>query len=324
MSVDAPRPTLAETRAALAEARRAPAPRGHAVAALAAALGATTLPLGVMAALSTGLGPPLAAWLLVAPAALGQLALAVVVHACAHRHFVDRRLDGLLGALCGLVILMPFGAYRLGHAAHHDFVGTPRDPSPAPRDPRPSPLLTLLMHLRIVPVFYWGGVYGPYLIYALRPTAHRRRARHVARWAVEYGAALAGWAALALLAPEAGLLHAMAWVGAGVLYEHLFTFTQHLGLRPDRVADRYDLRSQTHFARTVRLPFAGALLHFNLHKEHHLAPGLAWQRLPALHRALAARRPDLYRFTDDRIRPWRRRRGPAHAILRATVGDRRP
>lgn len=318
-----PIPTPDEVRAALREARAAPArpARSAAMVLLCAALC-----LGPLA-LAPHITGPLRG-LLALPEALGLLMAFVVVHEAAHGSLLGRRLDPIVGTLFGLLALVPFGAYRRGHAAHHRYSGTARDPAPPPPGAvAPSALLTGLMRLRLLPVFYWGGVYGKYLTYDLRPTAGPRRTAHIARSLAEITAALTLWLALDRLRPGALPILALGWLGAGVLYEHLFTFTQHLGLRPagpPDVGDRYSGRSQTHFARTVRLPLSALVFHFNLHKEHHLAPGLSWQRLPALNRALARLRPETHAFTDDRIRPWHRHRGPAHRVMSATVGEPRP
>lgn len=312
-----PVPSLAETRAALEAARRIPI---RPLSSLAVCVAAALLIVGPLA-LAPHARPALLI-ALAAPLAVGMLQLAVLVHACAHDALFGRPLDRLLGPLLGLPALVPFGAYRQGHLAHHRFTGTARDPAPAPGTVAPSRLLTGLMRLRLLPVFYWAGVYGRYLLYAVLPTADERRGRDIARWGLELGGGLALWALLVADAPARGVVLALGWLGGGVLYEHIFTFTQHLGLRP-ATAGVHGPRSQTHFARSVRLPGAALVLHFNLHKEHHLAPGLHWQRLPALHAALRAARPDVYHFTDDRIRPWSRRAAPAHRVLSARVGDRR-
>ncbi len=310
-----PVPTPAEARRALDAARRIPIRRWPSIAVTLSAF--ALVGLSLVAAHHAPLPP--AVWAL--PIAGGMLQLAVVVHACAHDALFGRPLDRVIGALAGALALTPFGAYRRGHRAHHRYVGTDRDPAPAPAQPvAPSALLTGLMRLRVLPVFYWAGVYGRYALYAALPTAEPRRPRVIARWITEAGAGLGLWAAIVAVDVDLGPPLALGWLGGGILYEHLFTFTQHLGLRPDRPGV-HGPRSQTHFARSTALPGAAAVLHFNLHKEHHLAPGLHWQRLPALHRALATARPDIYRFTDPRLGLWRRHRGPAHRVMSPRLGD---
>lgn len=308
-----PIPTAAEARAALAEARAAAVPGWPLTAAL-LALAAALCALPILAALAA----PALRWLSAAPAALGVLMAAIALHEAAHGTlFGRRRLDALAGALASLVTIQPFAAYRRGHAAHHHHAGTPRDPTTAPRDPPPqNRALDLALRLRI-PVFYWGGVWAPYLVYDLRPTAAPRRARHLARTALDLAAIALAWTALATLAPAALAPLALAWIGAAILYEHLFTFTHHLGLAPPPGA-HHGPRAQTAFARTARLPASTLLFHFDHHKEHHLAPGLPWQRLPALHRALARRRPDVAAFTRDHRCP---RPARAHEAMTPHLGD---
>lgn len=253
------------------------------------------------------------AWLVPAAPllALSLTVLSVVVHDCAHGTLTgSRRADTVLGTIAGLLTWTPFLSYRRGHEAHHAWAGTDRDPTPN-RTVAPNRALDLLLRAH-VPVFYWTGVYGPYLVFDLR---HRR----IVSWAIQ---------ALAIVAVHAGFgawlgwiypaLAAAGYVGWGVLYENLFTLVQHAGLAPVDKRERYAPREQVHFSRTVPLPLAGFFLHFNLHKEHHLFPDLNFQLLPRAGELLRARRPDVYAFTDE-TPGWRRRRLRAHEVLMPEV-----
>jgi fatty acid desaturase len=234
-----------------------------------------------------------------------NLALALLLHECAHASLLPwRRAHAPLGALLGVLALSPFSSYRRGHIAHHRFTGDPaRDPTVSPQHTRaPSLALELAYRLRL-PVFYWGGVFLPYLCYDLRAP---RSPRRILSWSASIAASITWIAALVLATgPRALLPLAVGFLGASVLYEHLFTMHQHIGLASD--PEHHAPRHQLAWTRSVPLPASWLLLHFNLHKEHHLAPGLPWHRLPHLHRTLSAMRPDLYTFTrQDHALLWRR------------------
>ena len=264
------------------------------------------------------------------PGAAGMLWASVLLHECAHGTLWRSRTSNVLwGLVFGVMTLSPFFGYRRGHRAHHRWSGDGegRDPTASPQRPRqPSAWLDVALWLQL-PVLYWGGVWGPYLLYDLRPSRGPRRAGHVAGWAAEISAMLLVYGALgwALGGWFLGAL-ALAFWGAGVLYERLFTMSHHLGLRAppgDDPSRPPTTRAQVNHARSIQLSGAALLCYFTLHKEHHLAPGLRFEHLPALHDALRRRRPDLYAFTTDDLGLWRRRRGRAHELLTPRDGDAR-
>ena len=215
-----------EVRAALAEAHAAKVPGP----ALSIALVAIAFVLA-LSPLAAGFVP---AVLLIAPVGLGGLMLAVVMHECAHRSLFGPRLDVVIGHLAGVLTLMPFAGFRRGHAAHHRASGTSRDPTPSPIEARrPNAALTALFGLRLPPVLYWVGVYGPYLLYDFAPTDDPPRSV----WRMQSALVLlATVAAHAFATVAIGCDYMVAYSGgfvlAGALYEHLFTMTQHLGLAP--------------------------------------------------------------------------------------------
>jgi len=295
--------------------------------ALSIAVGSTAL-VGTLASYATvrlGFSPILAAPLL----ALSLTVLSIVLHDCAHGTlFPSRTANALVGTLAGLLTWTPFLGYRRGHDAHHAWVGgaTDRDPTASPlREVRPNRILDFLLAVRVVPVFYWAGVYIPYLLYDFRPTSGGRRAAHLAQTTLTLLAIIAvhGGLALWLGWSRYGVLAALGFLGWGILYEQMFTLNQHVGLLPtpaDR--ERYSTAEQVNFSRSVRLPLSGLFLHFNLHKEHHLFPALNFQLLPKVHAALQLRRPDLVAYTEERIGALRQRRNRAHLLLTPTAGDR--
>ena len=286
---------------------------------------------GAGAALVAVPGSPLSSWLVTATAgvvlAIAMLLLSLVVHECAHRTlFESRWLNDLTGSFAGLLTVAPFLSYRRGHIAHHRFLGSNegKDPTASPqKEFRENRLLDFLLCTGLLPVFYWGGVYGPYLIYDLFPTAQERRPAHLVQWTANM--ALAGMVHAALfwlLGPVYLVAFAIGFVGSGVLYENLFTLNQHIGLLavPEE-KPKYSYREQLNFTRTVQVPMAALIFYFNLHKEHHLMPGLNWRYLPVLHRLLRKRHPEIYEFTDEDLAIARRRRMRAHELLTPKVGD---
>jgi fatty acid desaturase len=288
-------------------------------------------PLLPLVAATAGLGlgfAAVAAWLPFALAAIPLIALcltvlSVAVHEAAHGSLFRRRwLNAAAGFATGVATFTPFGSYRRGHRAHHRWAGsaTGHDPTAAPLGPvAPGRPLDLAVRLR-VPVLFWGGVYLPYLIYDLHPTAGPRKFTHLLTWAANVAiiaavhvllARAVGWSAY-LIAAAGG------FVGWGVLYEALFTRHQHVGLLPVPAGkERYRTTEQAQFSRSVRVPLAGLFFYFNLHKEHHLFPALPSGYLPRVRDALRAVRPDVAGFTSSERRPPAR----ARDLLTPRPGD---
>ena len=240
--------------------------------------------------------------------AIGMLMLQVVLHEASHHSLVRSSWgNSSIGWLTGLVVLTPFCSYQRGHAAHHRFAGTQNDPTAAPDGPRwHKGLVNRLVKLRVVPILYLGGVYVPYLLYDLKSPS----TTHKVEWSLNLLAiallqTLLAW----VVGPVRYLIVLMFafWLSA-MLYEYLFTQHQHVGLLPvPRNCDRYRLREQQAFSRSVRMPCAGMLLFFNLHKEHHLFPNLPCGYLPRVHHWLCQNRPDLLDFTSEHLGILQRR-----------------
>jgi fatty acid desaturase len=312
MSTPAPTPPSSEeVRSALdaARARGAPGARGVVLASMATCCAAPLIAPSI----------PTATPLLAVLASFGFLQASIALHECAHGSlFGSRSANAALGAALGVWLLSPFGGYRRGHRAHHKWAGTPKDPTRAPQDEIPERRwLTWLLRLRIVPVFYWAGVYLPYLTYDVRSRDH------LVSWTLSVLATLTLHGALTWwLGPLYLVTCLLAFWGHGVLYDHLFSTNQHLGLQAIPVdKERYSTREQVNFSRTTSMPGAAWLFHFNLHKEHHLAPGEPFYVLPALHEELSRLRPDLYAFTDDSLRWHVRHQHTSHELLSPRPGD---
>lgn len=254
--------------------------------------------------------------------AIGMLMLQVVMHEVAHNSLVRRpRGNALIGWFAGLLVLTPFCSYRRGHHAHHRFAGTERDPTAAPDTSRwHKVLVNRLVKLHVVPVLYLGGVYVAYLIY----DAKSKSTTHKLEWALNLLEIILLQAILAwLFGPFRYLLVLVFafWVSA-ILYEYLFTQHQHVGLLlGPRHNDRYRLREQQVFSRSVRMRCAGILMFFNLHKEHHLFPNLPCGYLPRVHDWLQRNRPDVLEYTSDYLGIFQRRSDLR--IYEPTPGDHR-
>lgn len=255
--------------------------------------------------------------------ATSMLLFQLLLHECAHNAlFRSRHGNAIAGWLIGLMVATPFFSFRRGHSAHHSCLGTDDDPTAAPRDARPrNRLIDLLVQLRIFPILYLGGVYGPYLLFDIR-----NRSRQSPTCLMSYGinlfailalhstlAWLCGWECYILL------LLAAFWL-SGVFYEYLFTQNQHVGLLPGpETGDRYRHRQQVNFSRSVRLPCAGLFLYFNLHKEHHLFPQLPCRYLPQIHQWLQKHRSDILDFTSEHLGVLKRR--TSLNLFTPTAGD---
>ncbi len=261
--------------------------------------------------------------------AMAMLLLSLVVHESSHRTLFDgRRVNDVVGFAAGFLTVTPFLSYRRGHVAHHRYLGSSegKDPTASPqKEFRENRALDAILRTGLLPVFYWAGVYGPYLLYDLFPTATDRRPAHVLQWMANMLAIAALHFAIAWwLGPVPYLIaFAIGFVGSAMLYENLFTLNQHIGLLAvPQDKPKYSYREQLNFSRSVRIPLAALFFYFNLHKEHHLAPGLNWRYLPVLHRLLRRRHPEIYEFTDEDLAIARRRKMRAHELLTPRVGDR--
>lgn len=238
---------------------------------------------------------------------LGMLWSTILIHECAHESFFTQKpVNHITGTIMGLWLLLPFGAYQRGHRAHHKWSGHPsKDPTPSPQQRRhDNRLLDLMLQLRVIPILYWGGVYGPYLLYALKPTAHQRKTPHVVRWFAQIFTSIGLLIALGLYHPVALLCYGICFWCSGLLYDYLFTMHHHIGLgaKPPANGKRHTYREQLHHTRSTTTKFGHMLLHFNLHKEHHLVPGEHYSLLPHLHHTLTTHAPSLYRHTTSK---WR-------------------
>jgi fatty acid desaturase len=206
------------------------------------------------------------------------------LHETIHRTaFRSRRLNDMVAALCGFLLLLPAGYFRAFHLQHHRFT---QDQA---RDPELSgpPLATRSAYLlQICGLPYWaerltstwrhalGRTPEPYITARLRPAIVREARLHLAAYGLAAGAGLlAGGGVLLLLWVVPALL------GQPVL--RLYLLAEHTGCPPLR-----DMLANSRT--TLTNPVLSTLCwHMNLHTAHHAYPGLPFHALPAADRLLA-------------------------------------
>lgn len=268
--------------------RRVPAQALKALSARSDARGLAQLS-GHFAAVAAGAALVLAVygslWLWPAMAVLGilEVALFAPLHETTHRTpFRSLWLNRVAGWVTGFVLLLPPEGFRLFHLAHHRHT---QDPVHDPELIGAKPLTRWRYFWILTGLPYWGAQTGtllrtaagdasaPWIPRASRPAVVREARIYLALYGVLAIGALVAWSPLPLL----------LWVGPTLLGQPVLRFVllaEHKGcaLGDDRLAN----------TRTTLAGRAFALLFWNanLHVEHHLAPGVPFHALPALHRVI--------------------------------------
>lgn len=246
----------------------------------------------VAVALYAGAGrwlPLVLAWMVQAVVLTGMYS---AMHEAAHRHlFTGRRANRVAGVLAGATILVDFSLYRTFHLQHHATTASADDPEPT------AELRRLGSYLGVVVVAGPAFVVG--LLVDLARTALGRQPRYVRTVAQRRAVLVDGLPLLAALAVAAvGLVLApgptLAWwlVPLAVTYSLPFIVTalpEHHGCD-----ETDDPLGHTRTVRSNRL-FRFLYWNNNFHAEHHLAPSVAYHRLPELHRHLEGRHRHLSR-----------------------------
>jgi fatty acid desaturase len=249
-------------------------------------------------ALATTLGWAVSPWLAIPLTGIAIAQFSSLQHEALHGHpFRNPRLNAAM-VFPGLTLTVPFGRFRDTHLAHHhDPILT--DPYDDPEsnflDPavwnRMSPPLRLLLQANntLLGRLVLGPLHGTALWLSGEARLVASGDRAVIRDWLWHAAGLVpvvAWLWWAAMPWWAYLL--AAWIGHGLL--KLRTFLEH------RAHDQAR-------ARTVvvedRGPLSLLFLNNNFHVVHHMHPGVAWYRLPALyaqHRAHYLRRNDGYRY----------------------------
>ena len=210
------------------------------------------------------------------------------LHECIHRTaFASRPLNDAVAWLCGALLLLPPGYFRLFHFAHHRYTQNPaRDPelSSAP----PATLGAYLWRVSGLP--YWRERLQTTLRHALsgrvtEPFVPAARAAEVVLEArILWGCYLA-LAAVSLYLERADVL--LYWILPALLgqpFLRLFLLAEHTGC-----AFNDDMLENT---RTTHTNAALLLLTWRMpyHAEHHSFPSVPFHALPRVNALLSAQR----------------------------------
>jgi fatty acid desaturase len=247
------------------------------------------------------------AWLLQAVVLTGTYS---AMHEAAHRHlFSTRWANRVAGVLCGSAILVDFSLYRTFHLQHHASTASADDPEPK------ADLHGVGGYLGVVAVAGTAFVLG--LLVDVVRVVVGRPPRYV-RTAAQRRAVLVDAVplALALAVAVGGLLVAPGAVLRWWLVPLAITYTVPFILTalPEHHGCAVDPSPLANTRTVVSNPlFRFLYWNNNFHAEHHLAPSVAYHRLPELHAHLAGRHEHLSRsyvgFHAGLVRSLRQRRG---------------
>jgi len=206
-------------------------------------------------------------------------------HECVHSTvFRTRRLNKIVGTICGLIIILPFKHFRYEHCDHHTYTQLKGD------DPEliemPESFAGYLYYISAIP--YWRAKFTELAMHA---AGHLTEAEKRFIPKVEYGAVI--FEARAMLAFYAALFILMAaigwwapiwfWLIPLFLGEPVMRFvrmTEHVG-RPTVAQMRDNTRTNL-----VSLPWRFLCWNMNYHAEHHYASSVPFHALPRLHEKL--------------------------------------
>jgi omega-6 fatty acid desaturase (delta-12 desaturase) len=219
----------------------------------------------------------------------------VVLHECGHETmFRGRRLNGAVGTLAGLLVLIPFHTWRRIHGRHHKWTGwqdlDPTTEALVPRERGRAERIFLNVCWRLwVPVFsvlyrlqnFW---HLPRVL-AMFPQRHDRRA--VVR---DTTVAVIAYATIGILVgPETMARVVGLALVLSLVAEDLLLLSQHTHI-PQHVSRGASVRpypsiEQAPFTRSLRLPRCAAvlILNFDAHELHHMypfVPGYHLHRIP--------------------------------------------
>jgi len=234
-----------------------------------------------------------------------QLSLAILMHDASHGTlFKTRRLNDIVGDICGAAIGVELRRYRVHHQAHHARTGTYADtdrslsaPFPTTRAGLARKFLRdlsgvsgvkrefglLLMHLGLIRWTVASDV--------------ERLPQSERRW-FDYPRALARnmWKTALFHATLVGVLAASghAWLYLAWIAAYLSTYSLFMRIRS--MAEHACTEESTDMLRNTRSTRAGLLaratvapLRVNHHIEHHLMPAVPYFRLAGMHRTLCQR-----------------------------------
>jgi fatty acid desaturase len=233
------------------------------------------------------LGARHSGWIVPAMVVLGvlEVALFAPLHETTHRTpFRSRRINRVVGIVAGFVLILPPEWFRRFHMAHHRYTQDPvRDPELIGATPltrggywlKLSGLPYWLSQIRMLSATAWGKA-GEFWI----PRVERASIVLEARFYV---------VAYILLALSAITVHSalplLLWVGPVLLGQPVLRYVllaEHAGC--PQVSDPFTNTRTTVADALFRFVFWNA----NFHAEHHLAPGVPFHALPALHEEVKA------------------------------------
>ncbi|MEM6273980.1 MAG: fatty acid desaturase family protein [Myxococcota bacterium] len=257
--------------------------------------------------LAVAIGWPNPATVLLALVVLGgrQLALAVLMHECAHRSlFRSRSLNEWVGYwLCGTPVWLDMTRYRIHHLGHHAHAGSERDPDlnlargfPVSRASFFRKVARDLLGISgLRRMFGLLAMDAGYLRYSASDSAQRDTTPRP--WSERTRLVLQRTGPV--IAFQCALLGVLAMFGAAWAYglwlaAYLTTFSLFLRLRA--IAEHACTAEDPDPIRHTRTVAAGVLAkitvaphHVNYHTEHHLLPTAPHYRLAKLHQLLGKR-----------------------------------
>ena len=248
--------------------------------------------LGLIVILATYVGLGLPLWgLVLLPLGILQVFLFTLQHECTHQTpFRSPSLNEVVGHLCGLILIQPFGWFRAFHMAHHRFTNDPaRDPE-LQGDAKRETRRELVWHLGTLG--YWAAKGQTLWHNARGQTEGYISPRAAPRIRREAWAMLAAYAAAALFTIFVSPILIWVWLiplALGFPILRLYLLAEH-GRCP-QVANMF-LNSRT--TRTTRMV---NWLAWNMpyHAEHHAYPQVPFHQLPQVHARVA---PHLGAITD--------------------------
>jgi fatty acid desaturase len=201
--------------------------------------------------------------------------LGILMHEGAHGNlFRNRRLNNLVGFLCGIPALLSLTAYRLSHLAHHRHARGPEDPDELEnlsRNPRVLSIIFLFILLA-------GDLYGFYFV---GPLGSRRGSRADRRATLlEYSIIAGVFATAFLLVPFRVMLQ--VWL-LPVLFARQLTNVRTLAEHALTRADSRWLATRTVLSNRFVSFF---MCNVNYHIEHHIFPRIPYRNVARVHELL--------------------------------------
>lgn len=209
--------------------------------------------------------------------------LFTLLHECVHKTpFATQRLNTVVAAVCGFILLLPAQWFTYFHLAHHRHTHDPqRDPELAA--PKPQNWRQYLIYMSGVPVWLSqirvlasNAGNGP--IDDFVPSEKRGKIRREARLVISLYALIAS---LSWYAGSQILL--WLWVGPALLGQPF--------LRGYLLAEHTLCPHVSNMLENTRTTFTGTLVRFiawNMpyHTEHHVYPAVPFYKLPEFHQTL--------------------------------------